>query len=45
MSGGAFTLYQIENECESVHVFSTQAEKFFYCDEIKISIRKDGDMS
>jgi len=45
MSGGAFTLYQIEKECDTVHVFSTQEGKTFFCNEIEIIIREDGEMS
>ena len=34
MTGGAFALYSIEQECETIHVFSTQEGKTFFCNEM-----------
>ena len=45
MTGGAVALYQIEKECEIVHAFQTQEGKNFFCAEIKLTPKKDGELS
>ena len=45
MTGGAFALYQIEQECETTHIFQTQEGKTFLCNVIKMTPQRDGDLS